>query len=106
MKSPYGLEIIESCTTCKERGHFLFCNLSNQAVEQLNRIKSVATYPRGTTLFMEGQDARGIFILRHGRAKLSTSAADGKTIILRIAEAWRSAGLKLGHGEPAIRSDC
>ena len=93
VKSPYGLEIIESCTTCSQRGRFLFCNLSNQAIEQLNRIKSIATYPRGTTLFMEGQDARGIFVLCQGRAKLSTSAADGKTIILRIAEAGEVLGL-------------
>lgn len=93
VKSPYGLEIIENCVTCTERGHFLFCNLSNHAVEQLNKIKSTATYPRGTTLFMEGQQARGIFILCEGRAKLSTSASDGKTIILRIAEAGEVLGL-------------
>ena len=93
VKSPYGLEIIDSCVTCSQRSHFLFCNLSNQAIEQLNRIKAVATYPRGTTLFMEGQEPRGIFVLCHGRAKLSTSAADGKTIILRIAEAGEVLGL-------------
>ena len=93
MKSPYGLEIIDNCVTCAERGHYLFCNLSDEAIQQLNKIKSVASYPRGATLFLEGQDARGIFILCHGRAKLSTSAADGKTIILRIAEAGEVLGL-------------
>ena len=40
----------------------------------------------GEFLFVEGQSPRGVFVLCHGRAKLSTSSADGKTIILKIAE--------------------
>jgi CRP/FNR family cyclic AMP-dependent transcriptional regulator len=93
MNPPYGPEIIHNCETCAERGHSLFCNLSDEAITQLNEIQSVASYPQGTVLFREGQDAQGIFILCYGRAKLSTSPADGKTIILRIAEAGEVLGL-------------
>jgi CRP/FNR family transcriptional regulator len=70
-----------------------FCNLSPQVVEQLDWIKTVASYPQGAKLFVEGQEARGIFILRRGRAKLSTSCTNGKTIILRIAEEGEVLGL-------------
>ncbi len=93
MRSPYGLDIIESCLGCKLREDYLFCNLSNQSLKDLEAIRSVAAYPRGSILFLEGQPARGIFVLCTGRAKLSTSSSDGKTIILRIAEPGEVLGL-------------
>jgi CRP/FNR family transcriptional regulator, cyclic AMP receptor protein len=91
--SPYGLDIIESCLGCKLREDFLFCNLAPAAVKALENIRSVAAYPANAMLFLEGQPSRGIFILCNGRAKLSTSSSDGKTIILRIAEAGEVLGL-------------
>ena len=54
---------------------------------------SSASYPQGATLFIEGQPARGVFILCSGRVKLSTSSADGKTLILRISEPGEVLGL-------------
>jgi len=44
-------------------------------------------------LFVEGQEARGAFILCKGKAKLYTSSAEGRTIILRIALAGEVLGL-------------
>jgi len=91
--SPYGLDIVESCLTCKLREQYIFCNLPPAAVEHLEKIRTVAEYPKGSVLFVEGQSARGVFILCHGRAKLSTSSAEGKTVILRIAEPGEVVGL-------------
>ena len=93
VRSPYGLEIIESCLTCKMREDYLFCNLSAPSTKALEGIKSTAAYPKGALLFVEGQSPRGVFVLCHGRAKLSTSSADGKTIILKIAEPGEVLGL-------------
>ena len=93
VRSPYGLDIIESCLTCKMREDYLFCNLSGSSMKGLETIKSTAAYPKGALLFVEGQNPRGIFVLCHGRAKLSTSSADGKTIILKIAEPGEILGL-------------
>ncbi len=93
MRSPYGLDIIESCLTCKMREDYLFCNLSSPSMKGLETIKSTAAYPKGAILFVEGQSPRGIFVLCHGRAKLSTSSSDGKTIILKIAEPGEILGL-------------
>src|SRR5216117_791364 len=87
MRAPYGLEIIESCLSCPHREERLFCNLSPSAVERLGGITSPSSYPKGATLFVEGQTPRGVFILCNGRAKLSTTSADGKTLIVRIADA-------------------
>lgn len=93
VRSPYGLDIIESCLTCKLREDYLFCNLATASTKALESIKSTAAYPKGAILFVEGQSPRGVFVLCHGRAKLSTSSADGKTIILKIAEPGEILGL-------------
>ncbi len=93
MRAPYGLEIIENCLACPHREERLFCNLPEASVKALSAITSSASYPKGATLFVEGQPARGVFILCSGRVKLSTSSADGKTLILRIAEPGEVLGL-------------
>jgi CRP/FNR family transcriptional regulator len=93
VRTPYGLEIIENCLSCPHRADRLFCNLSEAGVKGLAAITSSAAYPKGATLFVEGQPARGVFILCSGRVKLSTSSADGKTLILRIAEPGEVLGL-------------
>lgn len=43
-------------------------------------------YPRGAVLFAEGQPAGGVYVLCAGRAKVSISSSEGKTVILRIAQ--------------------
>lgn len=93
MRSPYGLDIIESCLTCPLREDRLFCDLPPHVLKGLDAISSSATYPKGAILFVEGQEPRGAFILCNGRVKLSTSSADGKSLILRIADPGEIIGL-------------
>src|SRR6516165_9241779 len=93
MRAPYGLEIIESCLSCPHREDRLFCNLPPPAVQKLAAITSPAAYPKTATLFVEGQSPRGVFILCSGRVKLSTSSADGKSLIVRIADSGEVLGL-------------
>src|ERR1700726_4991392 len=93
MRAPYGLNIIDNCLTCPVREEHLFCNLPADAVHKLNEIKSTAIYPKSAMLFIEGQQPRGIFVLCAGKAKLSTSSSEGKTIITKISEAGDVLGL-------------
>ncbi len=86
MKSPYGLDIFDNCMTCSVREQHLFCNLSPPMVQRLNGITSSAIYPRGAMLFIEGQHGRGVFVLCIGKAKLSATSREGKTIITKICE--------------------
>jgi len=44
-------------------------------------------------LFIEGQQPRGVFVLCAGKAKLSTSSREGKTIITKLSEAGDVLGL-------------
>ena len=93
MRAPYGLNILDNCLSCPVREEHLFCNLPVPAVQRLNEIKSTATYPKSAMLFIEGQQPRGVFVLCSGKAKLSTSSAEGKTIITKISEAGDVLGL-------------
>jgi CRP/FNR family transcriptional regulator len=93
MRTPYGLQILDSCLTCELREKRLFCNLSPVAVKELEAIRSTASYPSGAVLYVEGQNPRGVFILCQGRAKLTASSADGKTLILKIVEPGEVLGL-------------
>jgi CRP/FNR family transcriptional regulator len=71
----------------------MFCNLPPAAVQRLSEITSASSYPKGATLFVEGQAARGVFILCTGRVKLSTASMDGRTLIVRISERGEILGL-------------
>src|SRR5438045_9265083 len=81
MRAPYGLNILDNCLTCPVREEHIFCNLSVQAGQRLNDIKSTAVYPKGAMLFIEGQQPPGVFGLCAGQAKLSTSSRDGYSMI-------------------------
>jgi CRP/FNR family cyclic AMP-dependent transcriptional regulator len=101
MNTPYGLEIVESCLTCKLRKDHWFCGLSNEVLKLLNSASHLSTYPGGAVLFVEGQTPRGAFVLCSGKAKLSTTSRDGKVLILKIAEAGEVLGLSaVIAGEP------
>ena len=93
MKSPYGLQIIESCLTCPLVKDRIFCDLPQNVLASLDDISSAATYPRDAILFVEGQEPRGVFVICNGRVKMSTSSADGKSIIVRVAEPGEIVGL-------------
>jgi len=93
MRAPYGLNILDNCVTCPVRGEHLFCNLSMNAGQRLNEIKSTAVYPRGAMLFIEGQQPRGVFVLCTGKVKLSTTSREGKTIITKLSEPGDMLGL-------------
>jgi len=93
MRAPYGLNILDNCMSCPIRGQHLFCNLSVQAGQRLNEIKSTAVYPKGAMLFIEGQQPRGVFVLCTGKVKLSTSSREGKTIITKISDGGDVLGL-------------
>jgi CRP/FNR family cyclic AMP-dependent transcriptional regulator len=91
--SPYGLDIIEDCLSCKMRAEHIFCDLPPNALHSFEAIKYATAYPKGAVLFVEGQGPRGIFVLCKGRVKLSICSTDGKTLILKIAEPGEVLGL-------------
>ena len=82
-----------SCVGCELRPNRLFCDLPADALQSFDSIKSVSLYSRGATLFGEGRQSRGIFVLCDGRAKLSISSENGKRLMLRVAGPGEVLGL-------------
>jgi CRP/FNR family transcriptional regulator, cyclic AMP receptor protein len=86
MPTPYNLDIHNNCTDCNVRKDRIFCDMSEAAVATLDTIKFTAVYPKGSLLFVEGEQPRGVFVLCTGRVKLTTSSTEGKVLIVKIAE--------------------
>ncbi len=62
------------------------CESPISEVRGLNNLRVSKDYPRGSVLFVEGQRPRGVYVVCEGRAKVSIASAEGKTLILRIAQ--------------------
>jgi CRP/FNR family transcriptional regulator len=85
MPSPYNLSIEDNCTDCVLRKDRPFCDMAPEAVAAMGSVKFTGVYPKGSTLFVEGEQPRGVFILCNGRAKLTTTSSEGRTLIVKIA---------------------
>ena len=80
-----------NCAECDLQGR-AFC--APPAIHRTLSASAVpVTYPRGSVLFMEGEASRGVFVLCEGRVKLTTSSAEGRSLIVRIAEAGAVIGV-------------
>ena len=82
-----------SCFSCEMRPDRTFCDLPAEALQAFDVIKAVSPSPRGSVLFSEGRQARGVFVLCNGRAKLSISSETGKRLMLRVAGPGEVLGL-------------
>ncbi len=99
----YGFDIIESCTVCNIKGDRRFCDLPERALQAFENLRYTTVFPRGAVLFAESHEPRGVFILCRGRVKLSFSSAEGKTVIMRIAESGEVLGLSATvSGQPYL----
>lgn len=86
MRSPYGLDLVENCQACPLRSNGFFCDLPTAVLMEFKSIKFTMAYPQGSMLFVEGGQPRSVFVLCKGKVKLSMTSAQGKTLILRIAQ--------------------
>jgi CRP/FNR family cyclic AMP-dependent transcriptional regulator len=93
MRVPYGLEVIESCMSCKTCRASYFCSFSPAVLRAADASSFHSVMPAGALLFVEGQGPRGVYILCSGKVKLSTTSKEGKVLILKQAEAGEVMGL-------------
>ena len=86
MPASRNLELHGDCQHCPLHKDGRFCDLSEATLHSLDAVKFSTTYPAGATLFVEGDAPRGIFIVCIGRARLTTSSYDGRTLITKLTE--------------------
>ena len=103
MNTPYGLEIIESCLTCKLRKDKWFCCFSPPVLKSFSSASHLSTYPGGAVLFVEGQMPRGALVLCSGKVKLSTTSREGKVLILKNGRSRRSIRPERGYFRDVLR---
>ena len=68
--------------------HALLHAIHPSKISNLNLLHS-----RGNVLFNEGEPARGVYILRTGRATVTISSSEGHFVMLRLAQAGDVLGL-------------
>src|SRR5690348_765720 len=93
MNTPYGLQMVENCNTCRLKKSGWFCALSTGAVHGFSEFSHLTTYPGNAILFVEGQMPRGTFVLCSGKVKLSTASREGKVLVFRMVEPGEVIGL-------------
>jgi CRP/FNR family transcriptional regulator, cyclic AMP receptor protein len=91
--TPYGLQLSETSPGGPVVEERPFRSFPHRVSAGLEAISSSGTYPKGAILFVEGQKALGVFVVCNGRVKLSVSSADGKSLIVRRADAGELVGL-------------
>lgn len=93
MKAPYGLEIVENCSTCPLTNASFFCGFPAHVRAALDQVSHKSVLPAGAILFVEGQAPRGMFVLCSGKVNLSTTSREGKILILKTAIPGEALGL-------------
>lgn len=93
MKVVHDLQIQNRCRGCSLQNENSFCRLPIKDLEKFEALKVTRAYPKGATLFNEGQPSAAVYMLCQGKIKLSTCSPDGKIIILGIAEPGDILGL-------------
>ncbi|HKS76219.1 MAG TPA: Crp/Fnr family transcriptional regulator [Terriglobales bacterium] len=71
----------------------MFGDLSPTILREIESVTMTNSYPSGAVLFGEAEPARGIYMVIRGKVKLSVCASDGRTLILRVAQAGDALGV-------------
>jgi len=76
---------MSKCTNCPHAGKYAFCNLGEDARNFLDEQSVTVEYPRGSTLFREGEPGAAVFLVCSGKIKIMASSTEGRSAILRVA---------------------
>jgi CRP/FNR family transcriptional regulator len=85
--------MMNKCQNCLNAGKHAFCSLGQESRAFLESNSVTMEYPRGTVIFREGDTSSAVFVLCSGKVKVSTTSREGRTMILRIADAGDVLGL-------------
>ena len=93
MRSPYGLDLVESCVKCKLRKDHFFCGFSRALLLLLDDVKLANVLPKATVLYAAGQKPGGVHIVCAGKVKLCATGTNGKSMVVKLAGAGEALGL-------------
>lgn len=93
MSSSHRFNVVENRSECARRASRDSSDLYAAALCELCGNRFASVYSKGALLFVEGQEARGVYLLCAGRVKLSTSSGEARVLITQIAEPGEILGL-------------
>lgn len=98
---------MSKCLNCPHAGKHPFCNLGPESRVFLEANSISMEYPAGSILFREGDRTTAVFVMCSGRVKVSATSKDGRTMILRIADAGDVLGMSaaLTDGECEVTTE-
>ena len=73
-----------SCGHCESRQTGALCRTSDKVREIIDRVKLTQSFTPGQTIFYEGGDALGLFLIEEGLVKLESHSIKGGTHTLRL----------------------
>lgn len=76
---------MQGCRECNLKNYHIFSDLTENELEELDKHKSCSSAKKGQIIFSENGLPMGLFCLRKGKIKLSTTGPDGKEQILRLS---------------------
>jgi CRP/FNR family transcriptional regulator len=85
MPADFVRTVPRECAKCQFRTLRSFCNLTESALQEFDRIGTRVEVPKGAVLFREAEEADSALVLCTGQVKLSCSSKDGRTLILKIS---------------------
>jgi CRP/FNR family transcriptional regulator, cyclic AMP receptor protein len=80
-----------SCSTCPL--HQSFCHFPEELRTAFDGLKTTVAYPKGETIFHEGDRCQSVFAVCEGSVKLITTSTDGRSLLLRFALPGEMLGL-------------
>lgn len=82
------------CRACGIRDMVLFADLNEHDFNQIHAPIDDLDFVSGTTMYIEGSAAQGVFTLRNGMVKLVRSTLDGRPRIIRVLRPGDVIGLE------------
>jgi CRP/FNR family transcriptional regulator, cyclic AMP receptor protein len=98
---------MSKCLNCPHAGKHAFCNLGEKSRSFLESNSIGMEYRRGNILFREGEQSSAVFVVCSGRVKVSATSREGRTLILRVADAGDVLGMSaaLQEGEYEVTAE-
>jgi CRP/FNR family transcriptional regulator len=91
MPSAQQKEIEQPAVAAEPRGTDLQSLLNEIHAAKIGNLNSV--HGRGTVIIAEGEPARGVYVLRSGRATVQISSSEGRVVMLRMVQTGDVLGL-------------
>ncbi|MDH4227873.1 MAG: Crp/Fnr family transcriptional regulator [Deltaproteobacteria bacterium] len=83
---------------CVIKDNTLFSALSSDEIDAFKDVVRTSFHPKKDMIYMEGDDCRGLYVVRAGRVKLIRSSKDGREHIVKLLGPGEILGLEVFGG--------